>query len=157
MRTTLTLDPDVAAMLERVREATGLGLKEAVNEAMRRGLAQLEKGHAARKPFRTRTLDLGESLVPFVRLVTNRRIFGRAVSLGEAWRTVEGWLASEVAFVPVPTPRHAEILGDLLATRGLGSKDVPDAHLAALAIEHGLTLCSVDAGFARFAGLRWDN
>ena len=63
MRTTLTLDPDVAAALERVREATGLGLKEAVNEAMRRGLAQLEKGKVARRPFRTRTLDLGKCLV----------------------------------------------------------------------------------------------
>jgi hypothetical protein len=63
MRTTLTLDPDVAAALERVRQATGLGLKEAVNEAMRRGLVQLEKGHAARRPFRTRTLDLGECLI----------------------------------------------------------------------------------------------
>ena len=63
MRTTLTLDPDVAAMLERVREATGLGLKEAVNEAMRRGLAQFEKGTQARRPFRTRTLDLGECLI----------------------------------------------------------------------------------------------
>jgi uncharacterized protein len=97
------------------------------------------------------------SLVAFVRLVTNRRIFTGAVSLGEAWRTVEGWLASDVAFVPVPTARHSEILGALLVTRGLGSNDVPDAHLAALAIEHGLTLCSADAGFARFAGLRWDN
>jgi hypothetical protein len=37
------------------------------------------------------------------------------------------------------------------------SNDVPDAHFAALAIEHGLTLCSADAGFARFAGLRWEN
>jgi uncharacterized protein len=98
-----------------------------------------------------------DTLVAFVRLVTNRRIFAHASSLGEAWRTVEGWLASDVAFVPVPTARHAEVLGALLATRGLGSSDVPDAHLAALAIEHGLTLCSADAGFARFSGLRWEN
>jgi toxin-antitoxin system PIN domain toxin len=98
-----------------------------------------------------------ESLLAFVRLFTNRRIFARATSLGEAWRTVEGWLASDVAFVPTPTARHAEVLGRLLATRGLGSNDVPDAHLAALAIEHGLTLCSADAGFARFAGLRWED
>ena len=34
---------------------------------------------------------------------------------------------------------------------------VPDAHLAALAIEHGLVLCSADADFARFPGLRWHN
>jgi toxin-antitoxin system PIN domain toxin len=98
-----------------------------------------------------------ESLLAFVRLFTNRRVFARPASLAAAWRTVEGWLSSELAFVPVATARHAEILGGLLATRGLGSNDVPDAHLAALAIEHGLTLCSADAGFARFAGLRWEN
>jgi hypothetical protein len=63
MRPTLTLDPDVAAALQRVRDATGLGLKDAVNEAMRRGLANLEKRHAARRLFRTRTLDVGECLV----------------------------------------------------------------------------------------------
>jgi hypothetical protein len=63
VRTTLTLAPDVVAALQRVREATGLGLKDAVNEAMRRGLAQLEKGHVARRAFRTRTLDVGECLV----------------------------------------------------------------------------------------------
>jgi hypothetical protein len=63
MRTTLTLDSDVAAALQRVRDATGLGLKAAVNEAMRRGLAQLEKRPAPRRPFRTRTLDVGECLV----------------------------------------------------------------------------------------------
>jgi toxin-antitoxin system PIN domain toxin len=98
-----------------------------------------------------------ESLLAFMRVVTNRRIFAGAVPVREAWSTVEGWLSSDVAFVPVPTPRHGEILGPLLATRGLGANDVPDAHLAALAIEHGLTLCSADAGFARFAGLRWEN
>ena len=63
MRTTLTLDPDVAAALERVREATGLGLKEAVNEAMRRGLAELDKRAGRRRPFHTRTLDAGECLL----------------------------------------------------------------------------------------------
>jgi hypothetical protein len=63
MRTTLTLDPDVAAALERVRGSTGLGLKEAVNEAMRRGLAQLEKRTSAKRPFRTRAVNLGPCLL----------------------------------------------------------------------------------------------
>jgi toxin-antitoxin system PIN domain toxin len=98
-----------------------------------------------------------ESLLAFVRLVTNRRVFARPASVSDAWHTVEGWLASETAFVPVATARHAEVLAPLLSTRGLGPQDVPDAHLAALAIEHGLTLCSADAGFARFTGLRWEN
>jgi predicted nucleic acid-binding protein len=37
------------------------------------------------------------------------------------------------------------------------SRLVPDAHLAALAVEHGLTLCSTDGDFARFSDLRWEN
>jgi predicted nucleic acid-binding protein len=40
---------------------------------------------------------------------------------------------------------------------GGGAKLIPDAHLAALAIEHGLDLCSTDGDFARFDGLRWVN
>jgi hypothetical protein len=63
MRTTLTLDPDVAAALERVRDARGLGLKEAVNEAMRRGLAQLDERPSPMPPFRTRAVNLGPCLL----------------------------------------------------------------------------------------------
>jgi predicted nucleic acid-binding protein len=53
--------------------------------------------------------------------------------------------------------RHAEVLGALLAEPGVHGNLVPDAHLAALAIEHGLILCSTDGDFARFPGLRWQN
>jgi predicted nucleic acid-binding protein len=53
--------------------------------------------------------------------------------------------------------RHREVLGRLLVSDGARGNLVPDAHLAALAIEHGLVLCSSDADFARFPGLRWDN
>ena len=55
------------------------------------------------------------------------------------------------------TERHSEVLGELLAFIGMQANLVPDAHLAALALEHGLTLCSADADFARFPGLRWTN
>lgn len=61
------------------------------------------------------------------------------------------------AWAPQPTSRHAEILGALFAPSSMTSRLVPDAHLAALAIEHGLTLCSTDGDFARFAGLDWQN
>jgi hypothetical protein len=60
-------------------------------------------------------------------------------------------------WVPAPTERHAEILANLLSQPGVHGDLVPDAHLAALAIEHGLTLCSTDGDFARFSGLRWIN
>jgi predicted nucleic acid-binding protein len=49
------------------------------------------------------------------------------------------------------------VLGKLLAQPGVHGNLVTDAHLAALAIEHGLTLCSTDGDFARFQGLRWQN
>jgi hypothetical protein len=64
MRTTLTLDDDVAALLERVRSKRRLGLKEAVNEAMRRGLAELARAGAPRpQRVRLEPVDVGASLV----------------------------------------------------------------------------------------------
>lgn len=74
-----------------------------------------------------------------------------------AWAQASDWLAADPVWVPLPTQRHAEILGTLLAETGAHSNIVPDAHLAALAIEHGLTLCSADRDFAHFPGLRWIN
>jgi predicted nucleic acid-binding protein len=56
-----------------------------------------------------------------------------------------------------PTQRHVRILRDLILPLGTGGNLTSDAHLAALAIEHGAQLCSTDRDFARFAGLRWRN
>lgn len=97
------------------------------------------------------------SLLAFVRLVTNSRIFERPVSIAEAWDRVEEWLALPSVWIPQPTERHSQILGDLLKRAVDRPALVPDAHLAALAIEHDLTLCSTDRDFARFPGLRWSN
>ena len=97
------------------------------------------------------------SLLAFVRLVSNRRVFDRPVPISSAWRQVEEWLDQEGVWVPQPTPRHRETLAPLLAHTEGRANLVPDAHLAALAIEHGLTLCSADGDFARFDGLDWHN
>lgn len=97
-----------------------------------------------------------QSLTAFLRVVTNPRLFAPPVRTGAAWHAVESWLASPVAWIPTPTDRHAAILAGLLSD-DVHDDLVPDAHLAALAIEHGLTLCSTDGDFARFAGLRWQN
>jgi len=78
-------------------------------------------------------------------------------STSSAWEQVESWLACPTAWVPVPTDRHQEVLGSLLAGAASRANLIPDAHLAALAIEHGLTLCSTDGDFGRFTGLRWEN
>jgi len=79
-----------------------------------------------------------------------------AVTVREAWGQVEDWLSCPTVWVPEPTERHREVLGRMLSAGG-GGHLVPDAVLAALAVEHGLTLCSADGDFARFPGLRWRN
>ncbi len=97
------------------------------------------------------------SIIAFLRLVTNPRVFERPEPIDHAWQQIRTWLAAEPAWIPQPTERHADLLGELLALPGVHSNLVPDADLAALAIEHGLTLCSTDGDFARFRALRWLN
>jgi len=80
------------------------------------------------------------SLLAFLQLITNPRLFVRPIRLADAWVQVEEWLALPPVWIPMPTANL-----------------VPDAHLAALALEHDLTLCSSDQDFARFPGLRWEN
>lgn len=97
------------------------------------------------------------SLLAFVRLVSNPRVFERPQPVAEAWAQVEAWLDCPPVWVPQPTDRHRTTLGLLLRRHGASANLVPDAHLAALAIEHGLILCSTDGDFARFPDLRWEN
>ena len=97
------------------------------------------------------------SLLTFVRLVSNPRIFQPAEPISDAWRQVEDWLGCGNVWTAQPGERHTEVLSNLLRDTGMKSELVPDAHLAALAIEHGLELCSTDSDFARFSGLRWSN
>jgi uncharacterized protein len=97
------------------------------------------------------------SLVGFLRLATGRTIFPRPLTMADAWKQVGEWLGLETVWVPAPTERHSGVLGQMLAQPGVHGNLVPDAHLAALAIEHGLTLCSTDGDFARFRGLNWSN
>lgn len=59
--------------------------------------------------------------------------------------------------IPGPTERHADVLGTLVRKYRLAGNLVPDGHLAALAIEHGLQICSADTDFARFSEIRWHN
>ncbi len=97
------------------------------------------------------------SLLAFMRLVTNPRIFERPASITEAWSRVEEWLALPSVWIPQPTERHSQILGELLRKVVDRPTLIPDAHLAALAIEHNLILCSTDEDFARFPKVRWLN
>jgi len=79
----------------------------------------------------------------------------RIASVTEAWTTVQAWLGAANVWIPQPTERHAEVIGAFISSGPIVSRMVMDMHLAALAIEHDMTLCSGDRGFARYPNLRW--
>jgi predicted nucleic acid-binding protein len=70
---------------------------------------------------------------------------------------VSDWLGAAATWIPTPGERHAEILGDLITRHGVRGNLVPDAQLAALAVEHGVAVASADGDFARFTEIRWEN
>ena len=72
------------------------------------------------------------SLIAFLRIATNPRVFERPEPIAEAWKQVRAWLACEPAWIPQPTERHAELLEELLVQPGVHANLVSDAHLAAL-------------------------
>lgn len=98
-----------------------------------------------------------QSLAAFLRIVTHPRAFERPLDPAAAWERVREWLDAPVTWIPTPGPAHTRLLGRLITDHDVRGNLVPDAMLAALAIEHGLTLCSTDTDFARFRDLRWEN
>lgn len=93
----------------------------------------------------------------FLRIATNPRVFERPLSTEEAEHHVSSWLAQPSAGVLEPGERHWEILQQLTREGQASGPLVMDAALAAIAIEHGATLCTTDRDFARFPGLTWTN
>lgn len=96
-------------------------------------------------------------LLAFVRLSTSPHVFSRPLSAERALDVVDSWLQQPCVVVVHPGDRHAIVVRQLLKPLGTAGNLVNDAHLAALAIEHGAELNSCDADFSRFAGLRWVN
>jgi toxin-antitoxin system PIN domain toxin len=97
------------------------------------------------------------SLTAFQRISTHPRASEKPLGARQAWAYITGWLGADQSWIPVPGDRHADILGSLLVERDLRGNLVTDAHLAALAIEHGVGICSFDSDFARFPELAWTN
>lgn len=95
------------------------------------------------------------TLLGFVRLTTKAAIMTPPLTAADAMDHVDSWLAQPCAVVVHPTARHAVVLHELLGAVGVAGNRTSDAHLAALAIEHGVTLCSRDEDFRRFPGLSW--
>lgn len=90
----------------------------------------------------------------FLRIVTHPRVFREPTPPAIAWAFVDALYASPAVITLDPEERHWTIFRDLTAPMDLRGNDLPDAYLAAIAIEHGATFVTSDRGFARFPGLR---
>ena len=88
-----------------------------------------------------------------MRLLTNRHVFKTPLGLDAAVALIGGWLAHPRVTLLAPGNEHWRILSDLVRVGQVRGDMLPDAHLAAIAIEHGATLCSADRDFTRFDGL----
>jgi uncharacterized protein len=93
----------------------------------------------------------------FIRIASNSRVFENPLSLAQTIKRVQSWLDQPCARLVEPTDRHWLVF-QLMLTEGqaLGNL-VSDAHLAALAVQHGCELMSTDMDFARFPRLKWTN
>ncbi|MCY4257828.1 MAG: PIN domain-containing protein [bacterium] len=98
-----------------------------------------------------------QSLTSFLRIATNPRAMADPMRPADAWGIVESWLDTQNSWVPQPGPKHREILGRLIRDLHLSANRIPDAVLAALCIEYGLSIVSADSDFARFTELEWIN
>lgn len=126
--------------------------------AVNRNCAQ----HAAAKAWLTESFARPQgvgfawiALLGFLRLATRSGIFAKPLHVEEALSIVDVWLSQPGASILNPAERHAGVLARLLLGAGSAGNLVSDAHLAALAIEHGAELGSFDRDFERFSGLRW--
>ena len=91
----------------------------------------------------------------FVRVVTHPKIFGKPSTLREALAFTEQLRGQPGCVAVQPGPRHWDIFKRLCSTAADKGNLVPDAYLAALAIEAGCEWITTDRDFSRFPGLRW--
>jgi toxin-antitoxin system PIN domain toxin len=96
-------------------------------------------------------------LAAVVRIATNPRVFRPPASTPRAFAFCAALLGHDHAVAIAPGARHWRIFRDLVEASGIRGADTTDAYLAALAIEQGCEWWTADAGFGRFAGLRWRN
>lgn len=95
--------------------------------------------------------------VSVLRISTQSQLLSRPLTLEQALHLVQSWIEHPLVKVLTPGDRHWSILQELLLQVGRAGHHSNDAHLAALAIEHNGSLCSADADFRRFPGLRLIN
>ncbi len=98
-----------------------------------------------------------QTLGAFLRIATHPRVTANPLTAAQAQEHVDGWLAAEPAWIPPATERTAAVYADLARRHHVTGNLVPDAQLAALALEHGVAIVSADSDFARFTEVRWIN
>ena len=91
----------------------------------------------------------------FVRIATNPRIFPRPLSLEEAFDLIQEWSNSSYVYSAEPGPHHGAILREIAVQSASHGSRLTDAILAAIAMENGATLASLDRDFRKFPGLKW--
>lgn len=96
-------------------------------------------------------------LAAFIRIGSNPRVFEKPLSLEQALSRVQSWLDQPCIRIVRPTENHWSLFQQMLTDGQAVANLVTDAHLAALSIEHGCSLASTDADFARFPKLKWFN
>jgi uncharacterized protein len=127
--------------------------------AVNRDMAQHPRAHAWLRAAFSGAAGVGMAwvaLLGFIRLSTRPGILARPLSIEDAMRAAHYWLDHPRTQILHPTPRHGLLLGRLLTGAVTAGNLSADAHLAALAIEHGATLGSFDRDFERFAGLSFE-
>ena len=93
----------------------------------------------------------------FIRISTNPRVFEHPLSLDQALARIQSWMDQPCTRIVGPTERHWTMFQKMLRDGQAVANLVTDAHLAALAAEHGCELISTDSDFSRFPGIRWRN
>lgn len=96
------------------------------------------------------------ALTGFLRLSTAGVVMPSPLPVDSALSVVGEWLAHPRARILHPADQHPAVLARLLVGAGRAGNLVPDAHLAAIAIEHGAVIGTFDRDFERFAGLHFD-
>jgi hypothetical protein len=97
------------------------------------------------------------TITAFLRVVTNPRVFPRPTDYAKAFDVMEYWLDQPGSIVLKPGGRFMPIFRELVIAGQARGNLLMDAHLAALAIEHGATLATTDRDFTRFPGLKMMN
>jgi len=98
-----------------------------------------------------------QTIGAFLRIATHPRIAGRPLTIDSAQDYVDAWLAVSVAWVPPAGERTAQVYGKLARRHHVTGNLVPDAQLAAMALEQGVAVVSADSDFARFPEVTWVN